>query len=223
VPMRLTTRQAQAFERIRAEWLREMLPLSGFTASDLFVPLPLPAPDVFANARVVVDRKLVFEDVPTGGRVAEVGTQEGIFARFLLDRLAPSELHLFDIDVGPLHDRNDLVLHSDERVFVHEGDSSTLLATFADDYFDVVYVDGDHSYEGARRDADVAVRKVRPGGWLIFNDFTIWSPVEMVDYGVPYVVCDVLRSPQWYVTHFALHPLGYHDIALRRVETAAAT
>lgn len=219
--MRLTRAQFNSFQRIRAEWLNEMLPLSGFAPSPLFVPLSLPPADRMIAARLVPDRKLVFDDIPSGGRVAEVGTQEGIFARFLLDRLKPVELHLFDIDVAPLVARGDRELL--DFASVHVGDSSTLLGEFPDDYFDVIYVDGDHAYEGVRRDADVAVRKVRPGGWLIFNDFTIWSPVECIDYGVPYVVCEILQSPDWMVTHFAFHPLGYHDIALRRAEGARAS
>ncbi|MEI2717418.1 MAG: class I SAM-dependent methyltransferase [Candidatus Nanopelagicales bacterium] len=214
MPMNMSARQGIAFREIREKWLRDMLPLAGFGPSELISPLPLPDNRAFDSCRLLTDRRSIIERLPRGGKVAEVGTQEGIFGRFLLDTLSPEELHLFDIDLDPLHSLGDPELSA--RAIFHEGDSSTLLGTFPADYFDVIYVDGDHSYDGAKRDAEMAVTRLKPGGYLIFNDFTIWSPVECIDYGVPYVVCEVINDHGWPVVFFALHPLGYHDIALQR-------
>ncbi len=58
-----------------------------------------------------------------------------------------------------------------------------MLAQFPDEHFDWIYIDGDHSYEGASRDARVAATKVKPGGHLVFNDFAHADPY-LGAYGV---------------------------------------
>lgn len=42
---------------------------------------------------------------------------------------------------------------------------------FGDKAFDFVFIDADHTYEGARDDIEAWLPKVRPGGWLMGHDF----------------------------------------------------
>ena len=56
----------------------------------------------------------------------------------------------------------------------HHGDSSTLLAGFAPQSLDFIYVDGDHSYDGAKKDLVAADQTLKPGGKMICNDYTNW-------------------------------------------------
>jgi SAM-dependent methyltransferase len=212
--MNMNIKQERVFNELRSRWLDEMLPLKKYTPTDLIEPLPIPDQTVFDNCKVLVHRKMIIDRMKKNAVVAEIGTQEGIFAEYILEVSMPKELHLFDIDFEPLHVRENVELEKFAQL--HKGDSSTLLAGFPNDYFDWIYVDGDHDYQGVRKDAEVAARKVKPGGYLIFNDFTIWSPIEMIDYGVPYVVCETLNHLGWGVDYLALHPLGYNDIAIRR-------
>lgn len=216
MPMNMSRQQAEAFGRIRAQWMSQMDPLDDYLPSELFEPLVLPPSAAFDHCRVFCGRAAGIQSLrlPKGGRVAEVGTQEGRFLRVLWDALQPAELHAFDMDFAPFWEAGDLALQ--EVATVHEGDSSTALSAFPRDYFDLIYIDGDHSYEGVKRDVEVAITRVRPGGYLVFNDFTIWSPVECLDYGVPYVVCELLNDQGWPATYLALEPLGYHDIAVQR-------
>jgi len=212
--MNMNQKQERAFHEIRTRWLREMLPLENYTPTNLIEPLPIPKQSVFDNCTMLVGRKMIIDRMPKNSIVAEVGTQEGIFAEYIMEVSNPSELHLFDVDFEPMHKRKSQSL--EDFAQIHKGDSSTLLAGFEDNYFDWIYVDGDHHYDGVKKDAEIAIRKVKPGGYLIFNDFTVWSPVEMIDYGVPYVVCEILNNLDWSVEYFALHPLGYHDIAIKK-------
>lgn len=214
MPLRLDAKGWRRFQKIRKRWYRDVRPIDGHSPSNAFVELPLPSSEAFQSCTVFGSRFDLIRSLPAGGRWVEVGTQQGLFAEFILKEKHPDELYLIDVDFAPLLERVDSPLHAVAEC--RQGDSSTLLDAFPDDFFDVIYVDGDHSLNGATRDAAVAVRKVRPGGTLCFNDFTIWSPVECIDYGVPYVVCDLINELGWPVTHFALHPLGYHDIAITR-------
>ena len=214
MPMNMNQKQQRAFHEIRSRWLKDLLPLENYTPTNLIEPLPLPRQSLFDGCKLLVSRKMIIDAMTKNSIVAEVGTQEGIFAEYILEVATPKELHLFDIDFKPMYARNNTKLENFAKI--HEGDSSSLLASFEDNYFDWIYIDGDHHYDGVKRDAEIAVRKVKPGGFLVFNDFTVWSPVEMIDYGVPYVVCEILNNFSWTVEFFALHPLGYHDIAIRK-------
>ncbi|MEN6449358.1 MAG: class I SAM-dependent methyltransferase [Thermoguttaceae bacterium] len=214
--MLMTTEQNEWFQRMRGEWLRVMRPLEGYGPSSLFPRLRILPAENLAECQLLPSREHLFEKLPKGGKVIEVGTQEGLFARFILDHCQPDELHLIDIDLKPLYDVGDKGLL--EKAKAHEGDSSAILGTFPDGYFDWVYIDGDHSYEGVQRDAEVARLKVRPGGLLIFHDFTMWSPAECIDYGIPHVVCELSVNFGWKFVYFALDPLMYCAVALRRPE-----
>ena len=167
--------------------------------------------DAFDDCRVFANRYRMMQQVATGSVGAEVGVQHGNFARFLLDRLQPAELHLFE--------RFEELVRADVRtapnVTLHVGDSSTRLKALPDAHFDWIYIDGDHSYRGARKDARVALDKVRPGGLLFFNDYTPWSIGEAKPYGVIPVVNELVNDGLDMVA-IGLSPTGYFDVALRK-------
>lgn len=215
MPMNLTPQQTRQFQELRGKWYEMIKPIDGFAASSFLEPVPYFLPEHLENCRVLTRREMVLQDIPKGSLIAEVGTQQGHFAKKIYDDCAPKELHLFDFDFAPFHDMAHFAPLPD-NVFLHEGDSSTGLSAFQNEYFDVIYIDGDHSYAGARRDAEVAARKLKRNGMLWFNDFTIWSPAEMQDYGVPYVISELCHSGQWEITTMTLHPLFYNDVVLRR-------
>lgn len=214
MPLNMTDKQRKVFHKIRKLWLHKLLPLNGLFAGDLILKFEMPKQEAFDDCKVLIDRKLIIANMKKQGVVAEVGTQEGFFAEYILKETNPVELHLFDIDLEPLLRRKGQTLDKDATL--HSGDSSVELGKFEDEYFDWIYIDGDHEYSGVKRDIEVAKFKVKKGGYLVFNDFTIWSPIEMIDYGIPYAVCELINEHDWKVEYFALHALGYHDIALRR-------
>ncbi|MBR0679959.1 class I SAM-dependent methyltransferase [Roseomonas eburnea] len=215
MPMIMTPEQNDWFGRMRADWLRVMRPFAGYGVGQLFPALPTLPANRLEGCVLLPHREEILRRLPKGGVCAEVGTQEGLFAEKILDIVRPARLHLFDIDDAPLRAR-DTNLLAREEVELHLGDSSTLLGGFPDDHFDWIYIDGDHSYDGASRDARVARTKVKPGGLLIFNDFTLWSPAECMDYGVPHAVCELSVTHDFRFVYFALHPHLYNDVALRR-------
>lgn len=62
---------------------------------------------------------------------------------------------------------------SPTSVTVHDEFSTNLelIKSFPDEYFDFVYIDGDHSYKGAKSDLINYFRKVRSGGVIAGHDY----------------------------------------------------
>lgn len=143
------------------------------------------------GARLFADRRSALRALPRGGTIAEIGVAVGDFTEALIDTLDPDHFDAFDI--FDLHQGDMVGGRSTQEVFdglthrqfyekrfappmdVFEGDSSTQLAQMPDQHYDVIYLDGDHRYEGILRDADVASNKIKPGGVLVFNDYIMFD------------------------------------------------
>lgn len=50
--------------------------------------------------------------------------------------------------------------------------SDVAAKTFPDEYFDLIYVDADHSYEGCKKDLEAWWPKLKKGGFFIGDDYT---------------------------------------------------
>jgi hypothetical protein len=196
----------------------ELRALIGRTGNSFFEFGEIVADDAVAGCRVFANRHLAIETLPKGGIVAEVGTQTGHFANHIFKVAAPSRLHLFDLSLEWFDPSLLVEPIRDGSVQIHLGDSSTELSKFPAEHFDWLYIDGDHSYRGVTRDIAQAVRTVKRDGLLVFNDYTVWSPLEACNYGVLKAVNELVNSGEWEFVYLALHPWGYHDAALRRRE-----
>lgn len=166
--------------------------------------------DMLGSVQVFADRFTLIKALIHGGAGAEVGVRHGVLSRFLLDSVAPESLDLFEKNEN-LISRDVL---GDPRVNLHLGDSSTRLNQCEDRSFDWIYIDGAHHYHGIKKDTEAACRKIKNGGILIFDDYTIWSPVEGKPYGVVAVVNKLINEGHP-VIGLAIPSHGYHNIALR--------
>jgi hypothetical protein len=124
-------------------------------------------------------------------KIMEIGIFKGEFSKFVFNEIEPSELHLVDLFEGQMcsgdKDGNNIIwtdlsqeynnlisyFNDDENVFLHKGFSYDILSKFDDEYFDMVYIDGDHSYEGVKKDLDIAFNKVKSGGYICGHDYTM--------------------------------------------------
>jgi SAM-dependent methyltransferase len=171
---------------------------------------------LLGRAKLLGHRNEIFDNVPKKLRIAEVGILKGDFSRIIFEKAHPCELHLIDNDLSQF-DPGFLLSEIDNRVFIHNGDSSNVLEeVFSDSYFDIVYIDADHTFIGVSKDIKAAKRKVKPGGLLAFNDYMNWSPLEAREYGVMRAVNELIVAENWHVAFFAFHDLGYHDIVVQR-------
>src|SRR5437868_5558764 len=192
------------------EGLRHVLRLGRHLVAKGQPSMAVPA-ELLAECRVCASRNELVQNLPRGGRVAEVGSYRGAFARHILATCAPTELHLIDIDFSLL----DPAVAADARVTIHQGLSHEMLAQRPDDHFDWIYIDGDHSYKGASSDARIAAAKVKPAGYLVFNDFAHADPY-LGAYGVHRAVVELAVTRGWKFAWWAYEPNALYDVALQR-------
>lgn len=57
--------------------------------------------------------------------------------------------------------------------------SEFLLDNFEDETFDFIFIDGDHSYEGVKRDLQNTYKKVRKGGIICGDDYNLIGGVNL--------------------------------------------
>lgn len=190
-----------------------------------------------AGAKLYADRVTALDIIPPGGRIAEVGVALGCFSEVILAKLKPSRFDAFDL--FRLHEVDHFWGKSSDEWFagrthkahyehrfssaieagvmhVHEGDSARRLAEMPDAAYDMLYIDGDHSYEGALKDAEVAAQKLAPGGFLVFNDYIMADHVTGAPYGVVPVVNEFCVNRGWSVAYFALQHQLFCDIGLQK-------
>jgi hypothetical protein len=127
--------------------------------------------------------------IPKGGVIAEIGVFEATFTLKLLEICRPSEIVLIDcwpdgitfsgdMDGNNVRQYDGAELERTARqrmqgvgcARIIKADSS-ILRTFPKNYFDALYIDGDHSYEGVMRDLQSAIGVVKDGGWIMGHDY----------------------------------------------------
>lgn len=119
-------------------------------------------------------------------RIIEIGTAQG-GTTFLLSRAIPSTRWTLSIDLRPRHTRVLRFFNQPERTFHALGGSSIgpavlqrVESLLAGAPVDLLFIDGDHSYEGVKADLAHYRRFVRPGGLIVFHDI-----VPVAETGAP--------------------------------------
>jgi predicted O-methyltransferase YrrM len=125
-------------------------------------------------------------------RVLEIGIGNG-GTLYLLARAAPPGALLLSLDNRPYERARVRLFESfareGQRVVIRHGDShseetrDSVAMLFGGEPLDLLFIDGDHSYEGVRRDWELYEPLVRPGGLIAFHDI-VAGPEHAVG-GVP--------------------------------------
>jgi lipopolysaccharide biosynthesis glycosyltransferase len=122
-------------------------------------------------------------------KILEIGIFKGEFFDFIANNCSIGLLDGVDLFVGTGasgdHDGNNFIWYNLEQSFneltekyknnpnvnLHKSDSSTYLKSKMDDYYDIIYIDGDHTYEGCKRDLIEAFKKIKHGGYIMGHDY----------------------------------------------------
>ncbi|MGI9395618.1 MAG: class I SAM-dependent methyltransferase [Boseongicola sp.] len=141
-------------------------------------------------------RLKLLRKMPRNAVAAEIGVWNGGFSRVILDTTKPAELHLIDpwayqpefsntmfgrprnaTRMDPMYESVRQEFSGDDRVTLHRKKSEEALATFPDNYFDWVYIDGNHNEPFVTADLECCFKKVKPGG-IISGDDYLWRHDE---------------------------------------------
>jgi len=142
-------------------------------------------------------RAFLLKLLPVGSIGAEIGVYRGRFSEQILQVVRPRELHLIDPwkhEEGEVYRKAlfggrsqggqagmDACLErvrskfsrdiSAGRVVIHRGFSDDVVSRFPDQYFNWIYIDGNHLYDFVKKDLELAFRKIRPGGVICGDDY----------------------------------------------------
>lgn len=134
-------------------------------------------------------RSDIFNIIKSQSVIAEIGVFKGDFSKIIYNIAKPRELHLVDIFDGitisgdkdgqniisaNLADEYENIkkyFDSYQNVFLHKGKSVDVLSSFPDQYFDLLYIDGDHSYNGVSKDLEIAMTKIKHKGFISGHDY----------------------------------------------------
>jgi hypothetical protein len=214
------------------------------TGIGLFPTLPPPVPELpdhlVRGAMVLANHNQLFQVLPKGKVIAEIGVALGYFTRSALSRLEPAsylaidsfQLHELESFWGrPPADYFGEYSHKDwyAQKFAREidagvlrllpGNSDAVLNALPDQSIDIALVDADHSYDGVKRDLDALASKIRPDGTIIIDDYILVEQLN-ANYliGVIYATHEFMIEHGWAMHYLALQPRGYYRVLLRRVD-----
>jgi hypothetical protein len=133
---------------------------------------------------------MIHHFIQPGSIVCEVGVFLGDFANDLL-KTKPSKLVLIDtwdgihgsadvngnnwvnVNLSEVYEHIQTTTKSIPAVELRRGMSFEILETYPDNYFDAIYIDADHSYDGCKRDLELSMKKIKPGGVIMGHDYEI--------------------------------------------------
>ncbi len=142
-------------------------------------------------------RDFLLNIMPKESICAEVGVHLGDFSEKILSIVKPKKLHLIDPwkyedttkyqgswyggkkgqNQNNMDDRYKKILErfdskiKSQQVIIHRSESS-VLKEFNDNYFDWVYIDGNHLYEFVKNDLNWSLPKVKTNGYITGDDYS---------------------------------------------------
>ncbi|MBD3227724.1 MAG: class I SAM-dependent methyltransferase [Candidatus Lokiarchaeota archaeon] len=146
--------------------------------------------------QLVNGRKFLLKLMPKHSICAEIGVYKGNFSDEILDLVEPRKLHL--IDPWKYHDKDDYstalfggiagsqdsmddIYESvrekfkpelDKKIIdIHRDYSQDAYEEFPDEYFDWIYIDGNHKYEYVKKDLELYYPKVKKKGYITGDDY----------------------------------------------------
>jgi predicted O-methyltransferase YrrM len=72
---------------------------------------------------------------------------------------------------------------SKDRIVINRGYSNSEIPKFEDNFFDIIYIDGNHEPEYVLEDAVLSFRKLKKDGIMIFDDYG-WGGPDLTQRGI---------------------------------------
>lgn len=87
-----------------------------------------------------------------------------------------------------------------DKIIVNRGYSNNEILKFEDEFFDIVYIDGNHEPEYVLEDAVLSFRKLKKGGIMIFDDYG-WGGPDLTQKGIDAFLSGYYKK----ITHIGAH------------------
>jgi hypothetical protein len=166
-----------------------------------------------------LSRTQLLSYLPQHGCVAEVGVYSGGFANQILNRNKPSKLYLIDpwgkegvkdqyvntynAKIQVLHDLyeqvtqmfSNQVIQGTVKIFREYSWES--VEHFHNQYFDWVYIDAMHNYEGVLNDLRLFNSKIKDNGFIFGHDFSNTEMGRAKKFGVIQAVYEFIDETDW--------------------------
>lgn len=152
----------------------------------------------------------LLNDLGLLGNGAEIGVYKAVYAETILSTWKGKKLYLIDAwepisgkeanwsDFDKAYQITKSKLENNQRVEIIKDLSSDAVNLFQDAFFDFVYIDADHAYDGVVADIESWRHKVRPGGMLCGHDY-LDKRVGKVMVEVKGAVDDLANKYGWQV------------------------
>jgi len=144
-------------------------------------------------------RDFLFDRVPDQSVGAEIGVLRGDFTARVLDVVKPQQYHLIDpwycsnenntkgarwgtnqsMTQAKMDAMHDSVVQrfaheiQSGRIIIHRKGSVEAASQFDDEFFDWVYIDGNHLYDAVKSDLEYYLPKIKRGGFLMGDDYDV--------------------------------------------------
>ncbi len=180
-------------------------------------------------------RKGLLDCLPNQSVVAEIGVAVGDFSQEILIRTLPSKLHLIDpwLHQGRKDYQDDPnnvpQAEADQRyrdvckrfgshveagrVEIHRTFSGEIVSRFDDAYFDWIYIDALHTYEGCLADLRQYDQKVQPDGFICGHDYANHRTAKKMNFGVVEAVNEFVRDTGYELAFLSYEPYPTYIIS----------
>lgn len=177
------------------------------------------------NSKLIISREEMLDMLPKNGVVAEIGVDQGKFSEKILEINQPRKLHLVDMwgtkrysqtkRQGVENKFKDKI--KDKSIEINLGLSTEVVDSFADDYFDWIYIDTNHSYKTTYEELEKYSSKVKKGGVIAGHDYIIGNWNGMVRYGVIEAVYEFCIKYNWQILYLTAENQENPSFAIKRM------
>jgi len=128
-------------------------------------------------------------DKLSNAKILEIGVFRGDFLSYLVENCKYDSIDAVDLFEGVTcsgdADGNNVVYYDigesylellekykeGSNIKLHKSNSITFLQGQPDNYYDIIYIDGDHSYNGVKHDLINAFKKIKNNGYIMGHDY----------------------------------------------------
>lgn len=144
------------------------------------------------NVNDYINRKINYLEIGTfyGANIISVGITYGIHNESKLYCIDPwedyDEYSEYKNEQPHIYEsfmKNVENLGFKEKIIINRGYSNKEVLKFEDDFFDIIYIDGNHEPEYVLEDAVLSFRKLKKNGILIFDDYG-WGGPDLTQKGI---------------------------------------